>query len=146
MSELRPCPRCKEALRLSVQTNHEFYGPDESLYFFVLCSACGHSSHSGYSREEAIKDWNTRPIEDAQSAEIERLNERVVELSNALLVEKADNARMREALEEMIQAREVMCSFCTKEDNWDTEMCQECAIPDLLNKAKKALKAVSNVQ
>lgn len=99
MSELRPCQRCKEALRLSVQTNHEFYGPDESLYFFVLCSACGHSSHSEYSREEAIKDWNTRPIEDAQSAEIEQLNERVTELSNALLVEKADNARMRKALE-----------------------------------------------
>lgn len=87
MSELRPCPRCKEALRLSVQTQHEFYGPDESLYFFVLCSACGHSSYSKYTREEAIKDWNTRPIEDAQSAEIERL--------------KADNARMREALEDI---------------------------------------------
>ena len=57
---------------------------------------------SEYSREEAIKDWNTRPIEDAQSAEIERLNERVTELSNALLVEKADNARMREALEELM--------------------------------------------
>lgn len=89
MSELRPCPRCKEALRLSVQTNHEFYGADESLYFFVLCSACGHSSHSEYSREEAIKDWNTRPIEDAQAAEIERL--------------KADNARMMEAIDNVLR-------------------------------------------
>lgn len=99
MSELKPCPRCKEALRLSVQNQHEFYGPDESLYFFVLCSACGRSSYSGYTREEAIKDWNTRPIEDAQVAEIEQLKVRVTELSNALLVEKANNARMREALE-----------------------------------------------
>lgn len=38
-------------------------------------------------------------IEDAQSAEIEQLKVRVTELSNALLVEKANNARMREALE-----------------------------------------------
>ena len=101
MSELKPCQRCKEALRLSVQTNHEFYGPDESLYFFVLCSACGHSSYSEYTREEAIKDWNTRPIEDALRAENEQLKVRVTELSNALLVEKADNARMREALEDI---------------------------------------------
>lgn len=79
MSEFKPCPRCKEALRLSVQTQHEFYGPDESLYFFVLCSACGHSSYSEYTREEAIKDWNTRPIEDALRAEN-------IELKNALIV------------------------------------------------------------
>lgn len=120
MSELRPCPRCKEALRLSVQTSHEFYGTDESLYFFVLCSACGRSSYSEYTREEAIKDWNTRPIEDAQVAEIERL--------------KADNARMREALQELYNL-----NLCP---DYKTGASRENLFAEI---AKQALKVASDV-
>ena len=104
MSEFKPCPRCKEALRLSVQTQHEFYGPDESLYFFVLCSACGHSSYSEYTREEAIKDWNTRPIEDALRTENEALKAEIAELEEG--IKEKDDAfdDLKEAVYNVLEA------------------------------------------
>ena len=70
MSELKPCPFCGE----QAMVDKDFCGCSNGDCFNV-----------GYMY--LTSEWNTRPIEDAQVAEIERL--------------KADNARMREALEDI---------------------------------------------
>ena len=61
--ELRPCPFCK-----SNNTTLDYYeisGPQE-LGTIVVCNDCGASAKS-------IVDWNTRPIEDALTARIAKL-------------------------------------------------------------------------
>jgi hypothetical protein len=76
MSELKPCPFCG--------TKSVSFMPELLANQQIYCKFCETSIIFGGTIEWDTKRFNTRPIEDAQSAEIERL--------------KADNARMREAL------------------------------------------------
>lgn len=74
MSELKNCPFCgRDAIR-----------NDKKSYIGVAVSCGNKACHLSRSRIPK-KGWNTRPIEDALRAENEQL--------------RADNARMREALE-----------------------------------------------
>jgi len=67
MSELKRCPHCKQSDMLEII--HE----DGYSLYYVLCGVCGISWATGYTKEQAIEIWNTRPIEDALEAECERL-------------------------------------------------------------------------
>ena len=76
----KPCPLCG--------SSHIAIGVDENKKpVSIRCITCGY-------KLDAVASWNTRPIEDAQAAEIEALTAKVAELEN-------DNARMREALEKI---------------------------------------------
>lgn len=74
MSKLKPCPFCESELR--IERNNS--------YWWVRCSECQYLSDYLATEEQAFELANTRPIEDTQAAEIERL--------------KIENARMREVL------------------------------------------------
>ncbi|WP_277657230.1 Lar family restriction alleviation protein [Seleniivibrio woodruffii] len=132
MSKLKPCPFCG-----GVPTISETEGCD----YTIQCACCGLSllddmdwDGIGYdARQNVIDKWNTRPIEDAQSAEIETLKAKVAELGTFLHNEKvradaymelttelkAENSRLREALGKYITTYKSSC------DEW---FCLNCGI------------------
>lgn len=65
--ELKPCPFCGG----EAEFNSDEFG--EGVY----CKSCGATLRNGvygeYGRKLASAEWNARPIEDAQTAEIARL-------------------------------------------------------------------------
>lgn len=95
--ELKPCPFCghKPAIEFLHHTDGEKWGA-------VCCCCNGPEVRTGYGpveewRDAAIKEWNTRPIEDAQSAEISRLRARVAELEKfeaSMRCPNCDNLRL----------------------------------------------------
>ena len=69
MSEdLKPCPFCGDAEDLTITRIN-----DSTLYWCFECESCDYNRYIFGNKEEAIKIWNTRPAEDALTAEIERL-------------------------------------------------------------------------
>ena len=65
--ELKPCPFCGK-------TQHETDGTDMFNWISCKCDVVG---PGGYHTEDAIRAWNTRPIEDT-------LRARIAELEGAL--------------------------------------------------------------
>ena len=53
MEQLKPC-RCGNKYPIVEYINGEF------KFYYVLCKKCKRRANSGYTREEAIKDWNRR--------------------------------------------------------------------------------------
>jgi hypothetical protein len=80
MSELKNCPFCGE---FDIDNKEEYTeGGWQYSYQCIRCGASGSTSGNIQHRKEfQIEGWNTRPIEDAQAAEIEQLKAR-----NAALV------------------------------------------------------------
>ena len=85
MSELKPCPFCG-----GNAYECDYTHPNGGDWYFVKCDVCDAKSDEYHTQEVANNKWNTRPIEDALRAEVEQL--------------KADNSRMREVLDEIINA------------------------------------------
>jgi len=65
MTELKPCPFCGK-------DSTEIYR-DDSGWWYALCGNCQHEGTPDLGKSGAREAWNTRPIEDAMRAEIERL-------------------------------------------------------------------------
>jgi Lar family restriction alleviation protein len=103
MSELKPCPFCGEMPELSTRPCY---------YYQCVKSGCeGQEVSWNNTEEEALKSWNTRPIEDALCAEVAKLmkeNQRLnrinansvskMELDTCRSLNKAlreDNVRLR---------------------------------------------------
>ena len=61
--ELKPCPFCGST---ETRTNY-------ALLPEVICLGCDATIDTGYEMDDAIKLWNTRPIEDALQARIAEL-------------------------------------------------------------------------
>jgi heterodisulfide reductase subunit C len=70
MNELKPC-RCGSN-RVKI-VNASKYAGLTTEYWRVNCLTCGMRTTRHTSVEEAVKDWNNRPIEDQLRAENERL-------------------------------------------------------------------------
>ena len=66
MSELKLCPKCKGK-------NIEIFEYTPTHWFRGHCTDCNYSSSIGWFKtpEEAEREWNTRPVEDAMQVEIE---------------------------------------------------------------------------
>ena len=81
---LKSCPFCGS----EAEFNSDEFGEG------VCCKSCGASLSNGVYGEEGRKlasaDWNARPIEDELHGKIEKL--------------EAENARLREALESILDA------------------------------------------
>lgn len=107
MSKVWKCPFCGSLPSISIQ--------DDGLGEYETRS-CSNRNCFMHRAECDVEDWNTRPIEDALAAENEALKARVAELEKHLPSEylqtqtglpryvtklEADNARMREALEDI---------------------------------------------
>ena len=68
---------------------------DDAMGTVSRCRCCGAENGNGVYGEEghklAVKDWNSRPIEHAQAAEIKRLREALEEIQDAItLLNTAD--------------------------------------------------------
>lgn len=77
--ELKKCPFCGADPDISVQEDDT-----EDTYYVVACTNCNMAHSSSDDEDVAIRNWNDRPIEDAQAARIAEL--------------EAERDRMREAL------------------------------------------------
>ncbi|MGF0036490.1 Lar family restriction alleviation protein [Victivallis vadensis] len=85
MSEkLKPCPFCGADSDISVQDYDT-----EDPYYVVACTNCNMAHSSSDDENVAIRNWNDRPIEDAQAARIAEL--------------EAERDRLREALKEIAE-------------------------------------------
>ena len=70
--ELKPCPFCGSN-RIVEETETDNSGCVPMTVWFVKCTACGSFKNSISNPDRAIKRWNTRPAEEALTAEVERL-------------------------------------------------------------------------
>lgn len=72
MSELKPCPFCNNPNTQYSDSDSPHTCCDEDLNVYAHCEHCN-TKIKGKSDNEVEAIWNTRPIEDAQSATIARL-------------------------------------------------------------------------
>lgn len=80
MSELKPCPFCGQEMGETINSDGNY------------CEHyCSFIDYSGTLNEEGKTKWNTRPVEDALSAENEALKAKVAEL-------EAENERLKRQL------------------------------------------------
>lgn len=87
--ELRECPFCKCTVKMCHDTASDYL---KDWTYHVECPNCEIETGRYTAAEEAVRDWNTRPIEDAL---------------------RAENARFREALEAVYRE-------CEKQtDHWE---------------------------
>ena len=83
--ELKKCPFCGADSDISVQDYDT-----EDPYYVVACTNCNMAHSSSDDENVAIRNWNDRPIEDAQAARIAEL--------------EAERDRLRKALRGLMQA------------------------------------------
>ena len=84
MSKLKPCEKCGSS-NVSV-------GVFSDALYRGLCQDCGHGYENWeYSGEEAIKAWNTRPIED-------ELRKQLAEKDAEIAKFRAENEKLRSML------------------------------------------------
>lgn len=80
MSDLKPCLCGSDKV-------HFGYEPFCGLTFWrVMCDTCGTQTSTFDTKEEAAKVWNTRPAEDALTAEVKKLKVHCNALYDCLLV------------------------------------------------------------
>lgn len=82
--KLKPCPFCGGEAEII----------DDAMGTISRCRRCGAENGNGVygvdGHKLAVKDWNSRPIEDAQDKEIKRLREALEKIKNT--VEDAQDA------------------------------------------------------
>ena len=102
--ELKPCPFCgKEAMILEDATEHGV-----SKHFYTgQCRHCDAESDCSFMLQQAIDNWNHRPIEDA-------MNERIAELEIGLKVTTRDNSMIEETCSNFEQQLADMTGCCFK--------------------------------
>ena len=99
--ELKPCPFCGADPDISVQEDDT-----EDTYYVVACTNCNMAHSSSDDENVAIRNWNDRPIEDAQAARIAEL--------------EAERDRLRKALKRVIKLldrpmlKDDMCLYMNK--------------------------------
>lgn len=82
MQELKLCPNCKGGnitFPLPVRTDPLMTGNYELAYHIIECQDCN-TTAQGFTEEECITRWNTRPIEDQLCAKIETLKKKLREI------------------------------------------------------------------
>lgn len=106
--ELKPCPFCGADPDISVQEDDT-----EDTYYVVACTNCNMAHSSSDDENVAIRNWNDRPIEDAQAARIAEL--------------EAERDRLREALQEI---KHVPCrkegGMYDSDGDWYVNECSSC--------------------
>ena len=70
--ELKKCPFCGADSDISVQDYDT-----EDPYYVVACTNCNMAHSSSDDENVAIRNWNDRPIEDAQAARIAELEREI---------------------------------------------------------------------
>ena len=75
MEKLKPCPFCGETPELQYY-EYPDRGPGEADgYYYIQCERPCTNEYSAHAVEKLLKEWNTRPIEDALRAQLEAYKE-----------------------------------------------------------------------
>ena len=154
MDKLKACPFCGEDAEM-VRDN--LCGESHC----VICPSTKCESSDVFRIEiEAIKAWNTRPIEDVQAKEIERLEARVKELEEHLSSLAGHKWTQIELDAAKYRASELCCriGICKsadqahryrealeKIDKWETD-CDNVKFPVCCDVAKQALTEATKLQ
>lgn len=75
MIKLEPCPFCWQKdnkLHKSLESN--------GVWWVITCAGCG-LERTYKSKEQAIRAWNARPVEDALKTEVEMLKEALSDIA-----------------------------------------------------------------
>ena len=98
MMELKPCPVCGEPAGYSVITEKD-----------GIPVTCDNTSCIMWPRYYTIEEWNTRPVEDEQAAEIASLRAELAQAQELGAIEQRwachYHQQMERAREELAQAR-----------------------------------------
>ena len=72
--ELKPCPFCGKSDKSAIYTESMVHhGELLWIRYGVKCKRCHFGTSTYAKKATAIRKWNTRPAEDALTAEVERL-------------------------------------------------------------------------
>lgn len=95
--ELKPCPFCgSNPIFLDVGENKPLYE--------ITCLECDGAQLLGSNKDELVKEWNTRPIEEELRRQLSKISQPIdtdkfnVELMEEYVALRTENARLREAL------------------------------------------------
>ena len=77
---VKPCPFCVD----SVVEVMKWEGDKSPGFWYVHCDGCMESHGAGRTAEDAIEDWNRRPIEDALTAELSAMTAQRDALAEAI--------------------------------------------------------------
>lgn len=69
MPKLKPCPFCGRSVPFSAEA------AEIPTFWQIICNQCGAATGYRGSEADAIRDWNTRPLEDAQQRIISAYND-----------------------------------------------------------------------
>ena len=93
--ELKKCPFCGADSDISVQDYDT-----EDPYYVVACTNCNMAHSSSDDENVAIRNWNDRPIEDAQAARIAELEKELEQMRTVALGYCELARRLQESLDE----------------------------------------------
>lgn len=99
--ELKPCPFCGGSGSYS----------NAGFGFIVKCRKCGSKTSIQESGKEAADAWNNRSIEDLKDDENAWLEKNLKDYNRVML----ENARLREALEEIARGFDTDSWYYTRE-------------------------------
>ena len=92
--ELKKCPFCGADSDISVQDYDT-----EDPYYVVACTNCNMAHSSSDDENVAIRNWNDRPIEDAQAARIAELEKELEQMRTVALGYCELARRLQESLD-----------------------------------------------
>ena len=100
--ELKPCPICGKVMKIGGES---MIAPDHRRdWYRAICVSCGWATKLCDTYGEVIYAANTRPIEDAQAAEIERLRAVLDEIIAYPVYDGTDNFNPITAAQEIARA------------------------------------------
>lgn len=117
-AEIKACPFCEGTGRVEKkwQGRSPIINDNEDYAYFVVCNSCACEGPWRKTESGAIREWNTRPIEDALRAERDELRTRyagavnvganmMTEITN-LQVDKSQLKRVLETALEFLKTTE----------------------------------------
>jgi len=104
--KIKTCPIC----------GGEGYSKGSDDYAYVACLSCHYETRVFDTEQEAEKQWNTRPIEDALRAEITALNERAEKAEAVLSQFREDNKSLARKVLALTWARDLEEAVKRRED------------------------------
>lgn len=86
--KLKPCQQCGgEAERIDIKSHRAFARDPDIVDVIIRCTKCRYEIRaSSFMCNDAVRIWNTRPVEDAQAARIAELEKALRDILNCSVI------------------------------------------------------------